>query len=199
MTSKPLDNAPSITTQMPVRRQRVFLNQSTSERLMGIVWTLVRNTVFRFSPGPLNWWRVMLLRLFGARVHGSAYISSSARIDFPWNLIIEPGVCICHRTIINCMGEVRIGASTRISQYSHVCAGTHDYQRRDMAIVRCPIDIGCNCWIAADAFVGPGVHLGDGCMLAARSSAFGDLPAGQICVGEPAEPRKARFEDTAAA
>jgi len=188
-----------LTTQMPQRRQRVFLHQSKGERLMGMLWAIVRNTVFRFSPGPMNWWRVLLLRVFGAKVEASAYIAPSARIDFPWNLIVESGVCICHQTIVNCMGTVRIGEKSRISQYSHVCAGTHDYQRRDMAIVRCPIDIGRNCWIAADAFVGPGVQLGDGCMLAARSSAFGDLPAGQICVGEPAAPRKARFQDTAAA
>ena len=29
--------------------------------------------------------------------------------------------------------------------------------------------------------------------LAARSSAFHDLPAGKVCIGEPAEPRYDRF------
>ena len=65
-----------------------------------------------------------------------------------------------------------------------------------MKIVRRAITIGCNVWIAADAFVGPGVTLGDDCLLAARSSAFHDLPAGQVCIGEPAKPRRARYEES---
>jgi putative colanic acid biosynthesis acetyltransferase WcaF len=87
---------------------------------------------------------------------------------------------------------VSIGDRTRISQYSHICAGTHEYQRPDMRIEPRPITIGNDVWIAADAFVGPGVRIGDGAMLAARSSAFHDLPEGMICVGEPARPIKRR-------
>jgi putative colanic acid biosynthesis acetyltransferase WcaF len=183
-----------VTTDIPQPRQRVFLQQSFSERFLSVLWTVSRYTLFRFSPGFAHRWRVFLLNLFGAHIHGSARISPSVHIDFPWNLTVEPHVTICHEVIINCMGRVRIGERTRISQYAHICAGTHDYQRRDMGIVRCPITIGRQVWIAADAFVGPNVTIGDGCMLAARSSAFGDLPAGQICVGEPAEPRRQRFE-----
>jgi putative colanic acid biosynthesis acetyltransferase WcaF len=95
---------------------------------------------------------------------------------------------VAHKVIINCMGRVRIGAGTLISQYAHLCAGTHDYRRRDMRIVSCPITIGSGVWIAADAFVGPDVTIGDRSLLAARSSAFSDLPAGQVCLGEPAKP-----------
>lgn len=198
MTAGGADNS-TVTTEMPMRRERVFLQQSLGERLVGALWAVVRTLLFRFSPGFMNWWRVLLLKLFGAKVDASAYIAPSARIDFPWNLVVEPKAVICHQVIINCMGRVRIGKGTLVSQYGHICAGTHNYKRRNMEIVRRPIDIGADCWIAADAFVGPGVTLGDGCMLAARSSAFGDLPAGMICVGEPAEPRKARFEEADAA
>lgn len=183
-----------VTTDIPQPRQRAFLHLTFGERVLSGLWTIARFALFRLSPGFLNRWRVMLLNLFGARVHPTTKIAPSVRIDFPWNLVIERNVAICHEVIINCMGLVRIGERTRISQYSHICAGTHDYQRRDMAIVRCPITIGKGVWIAADAFVGPDVTIGDGCMLAARSSAFGSLPAGQICVGEPAEPRRDRFE-----
>ena len=113
-------------------------------------------------------------------------------MDFPWNLIVGDGVAIEHGVIINCMGEVRIGDRTRISQYAHIVAGTHDYERPDMRIIRSPITIGKDVWIAADSFVGPGVSIGDGSLLAARSSAFKALPAGAVCVGEPARPVKPR-------
>ena len=97
---------------------------------------------------------------------------------------------IGHGAIVNCMGKIAIGRGTRISRYAHLCAGTHDYTSRDMRLLRGPITIGRHVWIAADAFVGPGVTIGDGVLLAARSSAFRDLPPGQICIGEPALPHR---------
>lgn len=177
---------------VPPPRQRVFLLQTWRERWMGFWWSVVRLLLFRYSPPPFRVWRVALLRLFGAKIGRGVFVASSTRIDYPWNLTLEDGVVVCEHVIINCMGEVCIGERTRISQYSHVCAGTHDYCRRDMAIVRCPIKIGKDVWIAADAFVGPGVTIGDGGVLAARSSAFRDLPEGQICLGEPARPHRLR-------
>lgn len=181
-------------THIPQPSRRAFLKLSFREKLAGLMWTVVRHSMFRFSPPPLHRWRVLLLNIFGASVHRTVRIAPSARVDFPWNFTADAHVTIMHQVIINCMGRVTIGEGTRVSQYAHICAGTHDYQRRDMAIVRSPITIGKDVWIAADAFVGPGVTLGDHCMLAARSSAFGDLPCGQICIGEPAVPRKDRFE-----
>jgi putative colanic acid biosynthesis acetyltransferase WcaF len=142
---------------------------------------------------------VLILRCFGASIHRSAMIHPSALIEFPWNFSAGENVIIEHCVIINCMGRIEIGDGTRISQYAHLCAGTHNYRDRRMPIVRRSIHVGRNVWIAADAFVGPGVRIGDGSLLAARSSAFGNLPAGQICVGEPARPRKKRFEEPAPA
>lgn len=177
----------AVTTEIPDPKKRNFFPQTFAERIAGFCWTAVWNTLFRWSPPPLHGWRRWLLRRFGASVHATASIAPSVHVDFPWNLVVDRDVVIAHKVIINCMGRVEIGAGTRISQYAHLCAGTHDYRRRDMRIIGRDITIGRNAWIAADAFVGPGVTIGDGCLLAARSSAFGDLPAGYVCMGEPAK------------
>jgi putative colanic acid biosynthesis acetyltransferase WcaF len=181
-------------THVPAPRDRIFLPQTFRERVLVFWWSVVRLLLFRFSPNFFNAWRVLVLRLFGARIQRPVTIDRTARIEFPWNLRLESGVFIAHQVIINCMGEVIIGERSRISQYSHIISGTHDYTSRDMRIERRPITIGKDVWIAADAFVGPGVTIGDGCLLAARSSAFRDLPPGQVCVGEPAKAVHARFE-----
>lgn len=178
------------TTVIAQPNRRAFLVQSYGERAGGFWWSIIRFTLFGRSPNSFNSWRLFLLRLFGAKIHRSAWIAPSVRIDFPWNLQVAQGVIIDHGAIINCTGEITIGRNTRLSQYAHLCAGTHDYTSRDMRILRCPITIGRNVWIAADAFVGPGVTINDGVLLAARSSAFRDLPANQICIGEPAHPRR---------
>lgn len=175
-------------TEVGNLKQRQFLTQTRAERFKAFAWSIVRFTFYRWSPPPLNGWRRFLLRLFGCKIHSSATIAPSTRIEFPWNLTIAQDVIIAHCVIINCMGQVTINEGSLISQYAHLCAGTHDYTKKDMKILRCPIYIGKNVWIAADAFVGPNVTIADGSLLAARSSAFHDLPAGQVCIGEPAEP-----------
>jgi putative colanic acid biosynthesis acetyltransferase WcaF len=182
-------------THVPAPRDRIFLPQSFNERVKVFWWSVVRLFLFRPSLQSMHGWRVVLLRLFGAKIQGPVHIDPTARIEFPWNLRLEKGVFIAHQVIINCMGEVLIGEGSLISQYSHIISGTHDYTSRDMRIERRPIRIGKEVWIAADAFVGPGVTIGDGCVLAARSSAFRNLPPGQVCMGEPARPTHARFED----
>ena len=184
-------STPPSLTEVAKPRQRVFLEQSLAERIAGALWALVWVTLFRCSPEPLHGWRTMLLRSSAPKSRRRPG-SRPPRILFPWNLRLGTNVFIAHQVIINCMGEVRIGDRTRISQYAHIVAGTHAYQRPDMRIVRSPITIGSDVWIAADAFVGPGVTIGDRCLLAARASAFHDLPEGQICVGEPAHPIKPR-------
>jgi putative colanic acid biosynthesis acetyltransferase WcaF len=55
-----------------------------------------------------------------------------------------------------------------------------------MPLVVAPITIGERVWVAADVFVAPGVTLGDGVMVTARSSVFSDIPPWMIAKGNPA-------------
>jgi putative colanic acid biosynthesis acetyltransferase WcaF len=54
-----------------------------------------------------------------------------------------------------------------------------------MPLVAQPIVIGRNAWLGADVFVGPGVTVGELCVVGARSVVVNDLPARQVCVGSP--------------
>ena len=72
------------------------------------------------------------------------------------------------------------------------CAANHDYRDPDMRYLASPIVVGQDCWIATDAFVGPDCRIGNGSMLAARSTAFGKLPGGMLLIGEPATPVRPR-------
>jgi putative colanic acid biosynthesis acetyltransferase WcaF len=55
-----------------------------------------------------------------------------------------------------------------------------------------PIVIKDQVWLCADVFVGPGVTIGQGAVVGARSSVFTDLPAWKICLGSPAKPYRDR-------
>ena len=58
--------------------------------------------------------------------------------------------------------------------------------------IRDRITIEEKCWLATDTYVAPGVTIGAGTVVGARSSVFKDLPSGKICIGNPAKPIRDR-------
>ena len=156
------------------------------------LWWLVQGTLFAWSPQFLFGWRRFLLRLFGAKVGKAVLIRPTARITYPWKVAIGDYSWIGDDVVLYSLGEIHIGAHTVISQKSYICAGTHDFTRADFAIQSPPVRIGDQVWVATDVFVAPGVTIGEGCVVGARSTVFDDLPAGMICYGNPARPVRAR-------
>ena len=81
---------------------------------------------------------------------------------------------------------IRIGAYATVSQYSFLCAASHDPDSAEMTLLTAPIVIGNHAWIAADVFIAPGVVIGEGVMIGARSSVFKNVPEWSVAVGTPA-------------
>jgi putative colanic acid biosynthesis acetyltransferase WcaF len=100
--------------------------------------------------------------------------------------------CIADDVDVYNVGGVELGAYSLVSQYTYLCGATHDREDVDFPLVPKPIVIHARAWVAADVYVAPGVTIGEGTVVGARSSVFGDLPAWQVCVGTPAKPVKAR-------
>lgn len=162
------------------------------ERVWRALWMLARATLFRMSWHNWYGWRRFLLRAFGARVGQHCIIRPSAHVEIPWLLDLGDYSSIGDHAIIYNLGQVTIGKRVTVSQYAHLCAGTHDSTRADMPLLRPGITIGNDAWIATDAFVGPGVNVGDGALLGARASAFKDLAPWMVHVGNPARAIKRR-------
>ncbi len=162
------------------------------ENIKRVLWGTVQMTLFRTSFH--NWYGVrrVMLRAFGANIHPTARIRRTVCIEIPWNLTVEEGSAIGDRAIVYCLGPIRIGKRTVVSQGAHLCAGSHDYTTPDFTLLRVPIDIGDDVWIAADAFVGPTVKVGCGAILGARACTMKDLDEWTIYAGNPAKAVKAR-------
>ncbi|MDP6601548.1 MAG: hypothetical protein QGH76_04555 [Phycisphaerales bacterium] len=165
---------------------------SAGEKVARLLWAVVQGTVFRWSFHTCNWWRVFLLNRFGASVDPTCVIRRSVRVECPWNLTMGRNSCLGDRVIAYCLGSVTIGERVSVSQGAHMCAGTHDYDRVDMPLMRPPISIGDDVWLAADVFVGPDVTIGEGVVLGARGVAVRDLEAWTVYAGNPARPVKSR-------
>jgi putative colanic acid biosynthesis acetyltransferase WcaF len=159
---------------------------SIPDKLLRLLWSLVEATLYRWSPVPLHGWRRLLLRLFGAHVGAGAHPYPSARIWAPWNLEMGDRSCLGPRTICYTVGWVRLGADAIISQGAHLCAATHDHRDPAFPLVVGDIEVGDGAWVAADAFVGPGVAIGDRAVVGARAVVVKDVEASRVVVGNPA-------------
>lgn len=170
-----------------VKTNRAAQKWTAGEQVIRVLWALV-TPLFRFSPRVLWGWRRMLLRLFGAKVGANAHIYPSVRITIPWNLSVGEQAAVGDRAILYALGPIRIGARATISQYAHLCAGTHDWRDPAMPLVKRPLVIGDDAWVCADAFVGPGVTIGDGAIVGARAVTMKDVEPRSIVGGNPAQP-----------
>jgi len=156
------------------------------EKAMRALWMVVGRSLFRCTFH--NWYgiRASILRAFGAKVGKRVQIRPTCRIEIPWNMEFMDDVMVGDYAILYALGTITIGRRSLISQYAHLCAGTHDHTDPKLTLIRDPIVIGEDVWIGADAFVGPNVRVGDLSVLGARSSAYKNLKASTVYVGNPA-------------
>ena len=165
---------------------------SFSEKVKRMAWACVQATLFRYSFHTWNGFRISLLNMFGATIQLSCIVRRTVRVECPWNLTMGHNACLGDSVTAYCLGEVTIADRVSVSQGAHLCAGTHDYTCETMPLLRLSITIENDVWIAADAFVGPGVTVGEGAILGARGVAMKDLDAMTIYAGNPAKSVKAR-------
>ena len=168
----------------PVSRYQASF--SLGNKLVRVIWGTTWLLLGRFSPPPMWGWRRLLLRAFGARIGRGARVYGSTRIWLPGNLTLGNGALIGRRVNLYNQGTIRIGRHSVISQDASLCASSHDVEHPGFPLVTRPIAIGDNVWIAAEAFVGPGVTIGDGAVLGARGVAMRPLEPWIYYSGNPA-------------
>lgn len=156
------------------------------------LWWLTQTLFFHTSPQVLYGWRRFLLRLFGARIGRGVIIRPSAKVTYPWKVEIGDYAWIGDEVDLYSLGEIRIGANAVISQKCYLCTGSHDYNSEAFDILAKPIHIGEEAWLATDVFVAPGVTIGKGAVVGARSSVFKDLAGGFLYTGNPARVVRSR-------
>lgn len=178
-----------------IHENRAAVKYTWGEQARRVQWSLGR-LLFRCSPRPCFGFRRWLLRLFGATVGRHVHVYPSTHIYYPWNLEIGEWSSIGEWALIYNLGKVTIGTHTTLSQRVHVCAGTHDYRTAAMVLLKPPVRIGDAVWICADAFIGPGVVIGEGAVVGARSVVVKDVPAWMVLAGNPARVIKPRHRTT---
>ncbi len=141
-------------------------------RLFRLAWNLVWSLLGRWTPVPLFAWRRFLLCCFGARIDSTARVYPGVEVWYPPNLVMAGHACLGGNVICYCMDRIELGPHATISKGAHLCTGTHDIDDTEFQLVTRPITVGANAWIATEAFVGPGVTVGEGQCWAPAPSRF---------------------------
>lgn len=165
-----------------------ILQLTSTNKLLRLLWRTVWVLLFRPSPRLFHGWRRFLLRLFGAKLGQGTFVYPSVQIWAPWNLEMGDHSCLSHFVDCYCVDKIILGRHATVSQYSHLCTASHDYNKAEMPLVTAPIVIADFTWVTADVFVGPGVTVGEGAVVAARSIVTRDVPPWTVVAGAPTRP-----------
>jgi len=119
-------------------------------------------------------------------------VRPTARVTYPWKVSFGDHCWVGDDAEIYSLGPISIGSNAIVGQRSYVCAATHDYADITFPLVAKAITIEPEVWIATDCFIAPGVTIGRGTIVGARSTVLTNIAPGLIVAGTPAKVIKTR-------
>lgn len=155
-------------------------------KLGRVVWQVAMVLLFRPSPWFWHAPRRGLLRLFGATVGKGVQVMPSVTIWAPWNLELGDYATVSHGVDLYAVARIVIGAHATVSQRAFLCTATHDIDHPNMPLVTRPIRIEDGAWVAAEAFIHPGVSVGVDAVVGARAVVTKDVGTRDVVAGNPA-------------
>ncbi len=168
-----------------VAANRAARKYSRREQLLRIAWAF-GIWLIRLSPRPCFAWRRAVLRAFGARVGAHVVFYGNTHFYMPWNVEIGDWTAFGENVFVYSLGRVSFGAKVTISYRSHICAGGHDLDDPNLPLLKPPIRFEDASWVGTEAFIGPGVTVGRGAIVAARAVVVKDVEPLSIVGGHPA-------------
>jgi len=177
-----MDKAPLTRRQTPGRSTPWSLGQ----RVKAFLWAAAWPALCGWTPKPLNPWRLFVLRLFGATIHGTPFVHQRARIQLPWNIELHDLACVGDRANLYSLDRITLHRGALVAQESYLCTGTHDWQDPEWPLLTAPIVVGERAVLGARTFVMPGVTIGDRAITGAMSVVTRSVAPGMTVRGNPA-------------
>lgn len=157
-------------------------------KMKRLIWMITWGLLARpFPKSTLAGWKRFLLRSFGARISSTAIVYAEAKIFMPWNLRMDDYACIASGVDCYNAALVHIGINATVSQRAYLCTASHNIHSAHHEQVQRPIHVDNRAWVAAEAFVGPGVTIGEGAVVGARGCVVKDVEPWTVVGGNPAK------------
>ncbi|HEU5078034.1 MAG TPA: DapH/DapD/GlmU-related protein [Opitutaceae bacterium] len=157
------------------------------QRVRMILWSGAWTLLCRWTPKPLNPWRLFVLRLFGATLRGTPFVHQKARIQIPWTLEMHHRACLGDGAMAYSLAQIIIEEGATIAQEAYLCTGTHDFALPSLPLKTSPIRVGAHAFVGARAFVLPGVTIGRAAIVGACAVVTKSVPDSAIVAGNPAK------------
>ncbi len=152
---------------------------------MMVLWEACWALFCGWTPKPFNGWRLIWLRLFGARILGRPFVHQRARIQIPWNLVLHDRACLGDRTNVYSLGRIEIEEGAVVAQESYLCTGTHDFDTPGLPLLTQEIRVGRCAFVGARVMVLPGVTIGAHSIIGACAVVTRDVEPWTINAGQP--------------
>lgn len=162
-------------------------NISYRDKIMRYFWFIIYMFLYRpFAMPIFNFWRITLLKVFGAEIGAGSIVHASAYIPAPWNLVLGKLSCIGPQVKLH-FGKTVIGSKVTISQRAYLCSASHEISSLNTPFISGIIVIEDYVWVAAEAFIMMNVSIGEGAVVGARSAVFKDINPWTVVGGNPAK------------
>lgn len=115
-------------------------------------------------------------------------ILSTFYTDYGYNCIIGDETFINHNAYLMDGATITIGQHCFIGPNCGMYTANHPlmFQERNIGLeMAAPITIGDNVWIGADVTILPGVTIGEGSVIGAKTVVTKDIPANVLALGNP--------------
>lgn len=159
---------------------------SLRTRIAMLVWAYAWPLLCGWTPKPANRWRLLVLKMFGAKIHGTPFVHQRARIHIPWRLTMYDGSALGDRASAYSLAEIEIHEGATVAQEVYLCTGTHDLASPAMNLMVGKIIVGRNAFVGARAFVLPGMSIAENAVVGACSVVSRPVEYAQVVVGSPA-------------
>lgn len=157
-----------------------------------ILWHFF-NAFFMQNPlNPYSRLKIVILRLFGAKIGKGVVLKPGINVKYPWSLEIGDHSWVGENAWLDSLAKIKIGNNCCVSQGAYFCTGNHDWTDPAFGLIVKPITVEDGAWVGARVTVLPGVTIGKHSILAAGSTVSKNTDPYMIYVGNPAQPVKER-------
>ena len=156
-------------------------------KLVRLLWFYVNAIFMQSKLNPFSGLKVLLLRIFGAKIGRGIVIKPGLNVKYPWKLILGDHVWIGENVWIDNLDDVIIGSNVCLSQGVMLLCGNHNFKKSTFDLMIGKIEIKDGVWIGAKSIITQNVICESHSVLSVNSVASSNLESYVIYRGNPAK------------